>query len=41
MERLDKFLSNFDLMLKTSQLELDKLDMLNYLVNNLSFRITN
>ena len=36
-----KFLSNFDLMLKTSQLELDKRDMLSYLVNNLNFRITN
>ena len=35
-----KFLSNFDLLLKTSQLELDKRDMLNYLVNNLSFKIT-
>jgi hypothetical protein len=34
-----KFLANFDLKLKTSQLELDKRDMLNYLVNNLSFRI--
>ena len=36
-----KFLSNFDLLLKTSQLELDKRDMLNYLINNLSFKITN
>jgi hypothetical protein len=35
-----KFLSNFDLLLKTSQLELDKRDMLNYLINNLSFKIT-
>ena len=35
-----KFLSNFDLLLKTSQLELDKRDMLNYLVANLSYRIT-
>ena len=36
-----KFLSNFDLLLKTSQLELDKRDMLNYLINNLSYKITN
>ena len=36
-----KFLSNFDLLLKTSQLELDKRDMLNYLITNLNFRITN
>ena len=36
-----KFLSNFDLLLKTSQLELDKQDMLNYLITNLNFRITN
>ena len=36
-----KFLTNFDLMLKTSLLELDKRDMLNYLINNLSFKITN
>lgn len=35
-----KFLSNFDLLLKTSQLELDKRDMLNYLIANLNFRIT-
>ncbi len=35
-----KFLSNFDLLLKTSQLELDKQDMLNYLITNLSYRIT-
>ena len=34
-----KFLANFDLLLKTSQLELDKQDMLSYLINNLSFRI--
>ena len=34
-----KFLTNFDLLLKTSQLELDKQDMLSYLINNLSFRI--
>ena len=36
-----KFLSNFDLLLKTSQLDLDKRDMLSYLVSNLNFRITN
>ena len=35
-----KFLSNFDLLLKTSQLELDKRDMLNYLVANLVYKIT-
>ena len=35
-----KFLANFDLLLKTSQLELDKHDMLNYLVANLSYKIT-
>ena len=36
-----KFLSNFDLLLKTSQLELDKRDMLSYLISNLNYRITN
>ena len=36
-----KFLSNFDLLLKTSQLELDKRDMLSYLVSNLTFKIIN
>ena len=36
-----KFLTNFDLMLKTSQLELSKRDMLNYLVSNLAYRIKN
>lgn len=36
-----KFLANFDLLLKTSQLELDKQDMLNYLIANLNFKITN
>ena len=36
-----KFLANFDLLLKTSQLELDKRDMLSYLISNLGFRITN
>ena len=34
-----KFLTNFDLMLKTSQLELNKRDMFNYLVSNLAYRI--
>ena len=34
-----KFLSNFDLLLKTSQLDLDKRDMLNYLILNLSYKI--
>lgn len=34
-----KFLSNFDLMLKTSQLELSKRDMLNYLISNLTYKI--
>ena len=41
IRRKIKFLSNFDLMLKTSQLELDKRDMLSYLISNLNFRITN
>ena len=36
-----KFLSNFDLLLKTSQLDLDKRDMLSYLISNLNFRIAN
>lgn len=36
-----KFLSNFDLLLKTSQLDLDKRDMLTYLVINLSYKIVN
>ena len=36
-----KFLSNFDLLLKTSQLDLNKRDMLSYLISNLNFRITN
>lgn len=35
-----KFLAEFDLLLKTSKLELDKRDMLSYLINNLSFKIT-
>lgn len=36
-----KFLANFDLMLKTSKLELDKHDMCSYLINNLYYKITN
>ena len=36
-----KFLSNFDLLLKTSQLELDKRDMLSYLISNLNYNISN
>ena len=36
-----KFLAEFDLLLKTAKLELDKRDMLSYLINNLSFKITN
>jgi hypothetical protein len=35
-----KFLANFDLALKTSQLDLSKRDMLSYLVNNLTYKIT-
>ena len=35
-----KFLANFDLMLKTSKLELNKRDMLNYLISNLTYKIT-
>jgi DNA polymerase III delta subunit len=35
-----KFLTNFDLMLKTSCLDLNKRDMLSYLVNNLNYKIT-
>ena len=34
-----KFLTNFDLALKTSRLEMSKRDMLNYLINNLSYKI--
>ena len=34
-----KFLTNFDLMLKTSKLEISKQDMLNYLIVNLSSKI--
>ena len=36
-----KFLTNFDLMLKTSQLELNKRDMLSYIINNMYYKITN
>ena len=36
-----KFLANFDLMLKTSQLELNKRDMLSYIVSNMFYKITN
>ena len=36
-----KFLAEFDSLLKTSKLELDKRDMLSYIINNLSFKITN
>ena len=35
-----KFLTNFDFMLKTSCLDLNKRDMLSYLVNNLNYKIT-
>lgn len=38
-EQKIKFLSNFDLLLKTSQLELNKRDMLNYLISNLTYKI--
>lgn len=36
-----KFLTNFDLDLKTSKLDMSKQDMLNYLINNLAYRIVN
>jgi DNA polymerase III delta subunit len=36
-----KFLTNFDLMLKTSQLELNKRDMLSYIISNMYYKITN
>lgn len=36
-----KFLANFDLLLKTSQLELDKRDMMSYLISNLCYKISN
>jgi DNA polymerase III delta subunit len=35
-----KFLANFDLALKTSKLDMSKHDMLNYLINNLMYKIT-
>ena len=35
-----KFLTNIDLALKSSQLEMSKDDMLNYLVSNISYKIT-
>jgi hypothetical protein len=35
------FLTNFDLMLKTSQLELNKRDMMTYVINNMYHKITN
>jgi DNA polymerase III delta subunit len=35
-----KFLTAFDLKLKNSYLELNKRDMLNYIINNLSYKIT-
>ena len=35
-----KFLTNFDLYLKTSKLDMNKYDMLNYLINHLTFKIT-
>lgn len=36
-----KFLTNFDLMLKTSQLELNKRDLMSYIVSNMFYKITN
>lgn len=36
-----KFLTNFDLMLKTSQLDLNKRDMLSYIISNTFYKITN
>ena len=36
-----KFLTNFDFALKNSRLDISKRDMLNYLINNLSYRIIN
>ncbi len=35
-----KFLTNFDLDLKTSKLEMSKRDMMNYLISNLGYKIT-
>lgn len=36
-----KFLTNFDLDLKTSRLEMSKRDMVNYLISHLCYKITN
>jgi hypothetical protein len=36
-----KFLTNFDLMLKTSQLELSKRDMMSYIIDNMYYKISN
>jgi hypothetical protein len=36
-----KFLTNFDLMLKTSQLELSKRDMMSYIISNMFYKISN
>ena len=36
-----KFLTNFDLMLKTSQLDLNKRDMLSYVISNTFYKIAN
>lgn len=36
-----KFLANFDLMLKTSQLDLNKRDMLSYVISNTFYKISN
>jgi hypothetical protein len=36
-----KFLVNFDLALKTSQLDMSKRDMLTYIINNLAYKIRN
>lgn len=41
IKRKIKFLSDFDLLLKTSQLDLDKRDMLNYLIAYMSYKIIN
>jgi hypothetical protein len=40
VKRKLKFLSNFDLDLKTSKLDMTKRDMLNYLITNISYKIT-
>lgn len=36
-----KFLTNFDLLLKTSQLELNKRDMMSYIISNMFYKIIN